>query len=113
MATYQWIISFTTVSASLPTPPENQAVVDMVGKLFTAPSGIWLAGPQSVDDSDINPRLTLYQWSISLLTTGTTRPSIADVTTNLIGLFDASVSNVWLAGPQSVDDGPVEQSKGG
>jgi len=38
-------------------------------------------------------------------------PTIPALRAELIGTFGSTVDNVWLAGPQSVDDGPAEESK--
>ena|SRR5687768_10192981 len=112
---YQWIITFTTTSTTLPVPPGHSTIASMLGKLFTSPNNIWLAGPQSVDDSPTEqvsgPTQVVYQWMISLQTVSNIGPTIPALRAELIGTFGSTVDNVWLAGPQSVDDGPAEESK--
>lgn len=117
MASYQWIVTFTTTSTTLPTRPSLPTVQSMLSNLFDSPTNVWLAGPQSVDDGPAadgadGPTQVVYQWMISLLTTNTNGPTMADLETELEGVFGSTVANVWLAGPQSVDDGPVEKSDG-
>jgi hypothetical protein len=112
---YQWIVNFTTSSVTLPTPPAHSAVVSMLGTLFTSPANVWTAGPQSVDDDAEEqvkgPVETVYQWIICLQTTDQTAPAINRITNALQGLYGPTVANVWLAGPQSVDDGPALESR--
>jgi hypothetical protein len=50
-----------------------------------------------------------YKWTVTLHTaTGTSAPGVSALTTALGTAFATHVSNVSLAGPQSVDDEPVE-----
>ena len=52
--------------------------------------------------------MAAYKWTVTLLTpTGVQPPGTAALTTALGTAFGTHVSNVSLAGPQSVDDEPV------
>jgi hypothetical protein len=110
MANYQWIITFTTTSTTLPVAPPSGTVQSMVASLFSSPTNVWLAGPQSVDDGPAKqakgPAQVTYQWMITLHTSDTKAPTLSEISSALVTVFGSTVNNVWLAGPQSVDDSP-------
>lgn len=83
----------------------------MVSGLFTQPSATWLAGPQSVDDG-AEPSMD-WEWMIAFRTESSTAPTNTALKAAVENVFGATADNVWLAGPQSVDDGDVTEQTGG
>lgn len=53
--------------------------------------------------------MTTYKWTITLHTTSPTAPAASDVQSAMDNLFNTTATNVALAGPQSVDDGPADE----